>query len=174
MSDDRPARLSRRGVLAGGGALLITACTPWGTAAGPPGLTADQRLAARVADEIRTLEAAYAATIARHPTTRSELSSLAAEHDLHIAALDAIAPAPTASASAAGSPTPRTTPPQAPVRPSVPTSPATARNALQTAERTAAVRRQGQTLRAGPELGRLLASVAACEAVHAALLGGAR
>lgn len=171
MSDDRPARPSRRGVLAGGAALLMTACTRSGHAPPPPGPTPDQRLAAVVADEVRTLKVAYAATIARYPATRPELSTLAAEHDLHIAAFAALVPAPDASASGSPSPTPSASPPPAPT---VPSSTAAARAALATAEHTAAARRQSQTRRAGPELARLLASVAGCEAVHAALLGGAR
>jgi hypothetical protein len=169
MSDDRPALPSRRGVLVGGAALLLTGCTSSGDPATPPGPTLDERLAARAADEIRTLAATYTATIARHPATRSELSTLAAEHDLHIAALGPFAP--PAASPRTGSPTPSATPP--PALP-VPSSQAAARAALASAEHAAARRRRSQTRRAGAELARLLASVAACEAVHAALLGGPR
>jgi hypothetical protein len=167
MTDARAAGPSRRSVLAGTGLLLIAACT------GSPGvvvprLTADQRLARPVADEITALAAAYAATIAAHPTTRAALGPLAAEHEAHVAALVALLPAPTATPT-----TSSTTPPSGPTSPSaspppVAASPADALAALAAAERTAAARRRGQAGRAGAELARLLASIAACEAVHIA------
>jgi hypothetical protein len=127
-----------------------------------------------VANEITVLAAAYAATIAAHPTTRAALGPLAAEHDAHVAALVALLPAPTAtpsgspspsgSASASGSASPIASPPP------VAASRAEAVAALATAERTAAARRRGQAGGAGPELARLLASIAACEVVHATLV----
>jgi hypothetical protein len=178
MTDARGDRLSRRSVLAGGGLLLVAACTGGGSSpVRVPRLTADQRLARQVADEITVLEAAYAATIAAHPSTAGALSPLAAEHQAHVAALVELLPAPTstptasASASGSGSPTasasasPSATPP-----PVIPTSPAGALRALAVAERAAAARRRGQAGHAGPELARLLASIAACESVHATLV----
>ncbi|MGZ4593250.1 MAG: hypothetical protein ACXV3C_05260 [Actinomycetes bacterium] len=169
MSDVRFARPSRRGVLAGGAALLVAACSRAGGAEQPPGPTPDQRLAARAADEIRLLAAAYAATIARHPGTRPVLGRLAAEHEAHVAALVAVLPTPSPGSSASADPSPSpTATPAAPV----PSAPAAASAALAAAERSAAARRRGQAGRAGPELARLLASIGACEAVHAVLLGG--
>jgi hypothetical protein len=172
-----PWRPSRREVLVGAGLLGASACTGSSVDVAPRP-TSDQRLAARVADEIRLLAARYAATVARHPGLRRALSPLAAEHDAHLRALAALQPAaasPSASssasaaASAAASSSPSASP-SASASGSVPATVAGARTALVDAEREAARRRRGQSLRAGPELARLLASVAACESVHAALL----
>lgn len=162
---------SRRDLLAGAALLLASACT--GSTAPPPPapLTADQRLARRVASEVRVLSAAYAATITAHPSTRSRLSGLAAEHELHAAALDGLVPVRTATASAPATTTGPTSPSPSAV-PEVPATPEAATAALAEAERAATQHRRGQALRAGPELARLLASIAACEAVHADLVGG--
>jgi hypothetical protein len=146
--------------------LLISACTGSDDAE-PPGPTPDQRLAARVTDEIRILAASYAATITRHPDTRAELAPLAAEHEAHIVALVALTPTPSDSASPSNS-----SASPSPSPPPVPPTAAAAHTSLATSERAAAARRRGQAGRAGPELARLLASIAACEAVHAMLLGG--
>lgn len=167
MTDARGAGPSRRSVLAGTGLLLVAACTGSPRVV-VPRLTADQRLARRAANQITVLAAAYAATIAAHPTTRTALGPLAAEHEAHVAALVALLPAPSASASPSGSASPGgSTSPSASAPPVAP-SPAEAVAALATAERTAAGRRRGQAGRAGAELARLLASIAACEAVHTA------
>jgi hypothetical protein len=167
MTDARGAGPSRRSVLAGTGLLLIAACTGSPSVV-VPRLTADQRLARRAANEITVLAAAYAATIAAHPTIRAALGPLAAEHEAHVNALVALLPAPTGSASPSGSVSPSgsTSPSASP--PPVASSPADAVAALASAERMAARRRRGQAGRAGAELARLLASIAACEAVHTA------
>jgi sugar phosphate isomerase/epimerase len=164
MTDARGAGPSRRSVLAGTGLLLIAACKG-SPAVVVPSLTADQRLARRVADEITVLAAAYAATITAHPTTRGTLGPLAAEHERHVAALAALLPAPTATPSGSAPPSGSASPSAAP---SVASSATDAVAALAAAERVAAARRRGQALRAGAELARLLASIAACEAVHTA------
>src|SRR6185369_5720385 len=100
--------------------------------------------------------------------TRTALGPLAAEHEAHVGALVALLPAPTGSAPPSGSASPggSTSPSASP--PPVASSPAEAVAALAAAERTAAGRRRGQAARAGAELARLLASIAACEAVHTA------
>jgi hypothetical protein len=165
MTDARGAGPCRRSVLAGTGLLLVAACTGSPKVV-VPRLTPDQRLARRAANEITVLAAAYAATIAAHPTTRASLGPLAAEHDAHVAALVALLPPPTATPSGSASPTGSTSPSASP--PPVAASPAEAVAALAAAERTAAARRRGQAGRAGAELARLLASIAACEAVHIA------
>jgi hypothetical protein len=167
MTDARGAGPSRRSVLASSGLLLVAACTGSATVV-VPRLTPDQRLARRVANEITVLAAAYAATIAAHPTTRAALSPLAAEHDAHVAALVALLPAPTATPSGSPSPTGSAAPSASP--PPVAASRAEAVAALAAAERTAGARRRGQAGRAGRELARLLASIAACEVVHATLV----
>jgi hypothetical protein len=167
MTGAREDRPTRRAVLAGGGLLFLAACT--GSApVHAPRLTADQRLARQVAAEITVLAAAYAATIAAHPRTRGALGPLAAEHEAHLLALVAFMPAPTATPSLSASPS--TSPSAAASAVPVASSPAAARAALATDERAAAARRRQQAVGAGPELARLLASVAACEAVHAVLV----
>jgi len=166
MTDARAAGPSRRSVLTGTCLLLIAGCKG-SPAVVVPGLTADQRLARRVAKEITVLAAAYTATIAAHPTTRGALGPLAAEHERHVAALVGLLPAPTttpttSSSAPSGSASPSASPPP------VASSPADALAALAAAERSAAGRRRGQAGRAGAELARLLASIAACESVHTA------
>ena len=105
------------------------------------------------------LVAAYAAVAAAVPDAGSarlaRLRSLAAEHEAHVVALEG--PPPTASPSpstSTGSPSPSAAPPQ------VPSTPAAAVTWLAGLERAAADRRTGQVLRAGADLGRLLASIA--------------
>jgi pimeloyl-ACP methyl ester carboxylesterase len=162
---------SRRAVLGGGGLLLVAACT--GGSDGPPAAprpTRDQRLAVRVAAEVRDLSARYAATIAAHPRDAALLSRLAAEHDAHVTALVALGPpTPSPSSSPSASSTPSSSATTA-GPPPVPAARVAALTALVSAEQAAATRRRTQTAKAGPELARLLASIAACESVHAQLV----
>jgi hypothetical protein len=158
---------TRRAVLATGGALALAACLPSENPR-PPRPDPDLRLRRSVADEVQVLVAAYAAVAAAFPDAGSarlaRLRSLAAEHEAHVVALEG--PRPTASPSTAtGSPSPSAAPPQ------VPSTPAAAVTWLAGLERAAADRRTGQVLGAGADLGRLLASIAACESTHADLLG---
>jgi hypothetical protein len=155
---------SRRSVLAGGGVLLLAACTGSSTPSAPE-LTQDQRLARRVADEINVLATAYALTIAAHPNIRASLAALAAEHVAHAASLVALLPKPTSTPTQDTSASPSAAP-----LPTIAPSPDTARGELAAAERAAAARRRHQAGGAGPGLARLLASIAACESVHAALV----
>ena len=159
---------TRRAVLATGGALALAACLPADNPR-PPRPDPDLRLRRVVAAEVRVLVAAYAAVAAAVPDAGSarlaRLRSLAAEHEAHVVALEG--PPPTASPSpstSTGSPSPSAAPPQ------VPSTPAAAVTWLAGLERAAADRRTGQVLRAGADLGRLLASIAACESTHADLL----
>ena len=96
MTDAREDRPSRRSFLAGGGLVLVAACTGSSPVLAPR-LTADQRLARRVSAEITVLADAYAATVATHPSTRGALGPLAAEHEAHVAALVELLPAPSLS-----------------------------------------------------------------------------
>jgi hypothetical protein len=172
MTDARGDGPSRRSVLAGGGVLLLAACTGSSTPRAPE-LTADQRLARRVADEINVLATAYAVTIAAHPNSRASLAALAAEHVAHAVALVALLPKPTSTPTFTSSSSP---PPNGSASPSasppltVAPTVAAALAELAAAERAAAARRRHQADRAGPELARLLASIAACESVHATLV----
>jgi hypothetical protein len=159
---------TRRAVLATGGALVLAACLP-AENPHPPRPDPDLRLRRAVALEVRVLVAAYAAVAAAFPDAGSarlaRLRSLAAEHEAHIVALEG--PPPTASPS----PSTRTGSPNPSAPPQVPSTPAAAVTWLAGLERAAAARRTGQVLAAGADLGRLLASIAACEATHADLLG---
>lgn len=159
---------TRRAVLATGGALALAACLPADTPR-PPRPDPDLRLRRTAAAEVRVLVAAYAAVAAAVPDAGSarlaRLRSLAAEHEAHVVALEG--PQPTASPSpstSTGSPSPSAAPPQ------VPSTPAAAVTWLAGLERAAAHRRTRQVLEAGADLGRLLASIAACESTHADLL----
>ena len=162
---------TRRAVLATGGALALAACLPAENPQ-PPRPDPDLRLRRAVAAQVRVLVAAYAAVAAAVPDAGSarlaRLRSLAAEHEAHVVALEgppprAASPSPSPSTST-GSPSPSAAPPQ------VPATPAAAVTWLAGLERAAADRRTGQVLKAGADLGRLLASIAACESTHADLL----
>jgi hypothetical protein len=160
-----PRLPSRREVLAGGAALALGGCLPVEGSSPGPTVAPERRRRARIAGEVRALTARYDAVIARHPETRAGLSTLAAEHEAHAAAL--LGPAGTSSPTASPSPsgTSTTTTP-APV----PDSVEDALAGLAAAELAASRRRGRQARRASPGLARLLASIAACEAAHAALL----
>jgi len=176
--DDLPGRVRRRQVLAGAAALVLTVplgpltgCLPGAGDDEPEKPDPDLLLRARVAAEVRALAAQYAAVIARYPAAAEELATLAAEHEEHARALlprrVARTLTPTASPTGARSPSPTPTPTVAPTL-------RAARADLAAAETTAARRRTRQARRAGPETARLLASVAGCEAAHAALLAAGR
>jgi hypothetical protein len=180
----RPGELlpGRRQVLVGAAVTVAAAAVATGLAGCLPGGDDEPEppdpellLRARVAGEVRALAAQYAAAVERFPEARAELATLGAEHEAHARALlprrveRALASA-TATASPSGSSRAgQTATPSAP--PVAPTLRA-ARADLATAERTASRRRLRQVGRGSPELARLLASVAACEAAHAALLSG--
>jgi hypothetical protein len=165
MTRPAPRLPSRREVLAGGALLAIGGCLPTDGTSGAPAVSPEQRFRARVAGEVRDLASRYDAVIARFPGTRAELSTLAAEHEAHAAALLGPAPAGTASTSASASASATPSP-----SPTVAATVEEARAALAAAERAASRRRARQARRAAPELARLLASIAACEAVHVSLL----
>lgn len=173
------ARLSRRAVL------LCTFMIAADLLIARDGLPRPRKAAVNPAEAIRDravaasrhLVALYAATVAQHPQLRARLAPLAAEHQAHLEALTGEPaaqqlPLPTHEAQATltpapGEPTPSTTP-----QATVPRSPTAALAALAGAERAAADGRLRDLPAAPPELARLLASIAACQAVHAELLDG--
>jgi hypothetical protein len=163
MSRAAPRLPSRREVLVGGALVALGGCLP-DTEPAAPARSPEERLRARVADEVDDLAARYAAVMARFPQGRPELSMLAAEHEAHVRALRGRGPA---SRPRSPSPSPSATGPAAPA---VPETLAEARASLAVVERAASRRRGRQATGTGPELARLLASIAACEATHAALL----
>lgn len=123
----------------------------------------------------RGLLAAYTATATRHPDLAARLAASAAHHAEHLAALAGATATPEATstttsaalATATATPTPRDTGAAA----AIPDDPLAAIAALAVAEREAAANRLDDLEGASPALARLLASVGAAEAAHAALLG---
>jgi hypothetical protein len=162
--------LPRRAVLVGAAALGATglaACSP-DRATPPPRPDPDVLLRLRVAGEVRSLLVAYAAVIATHPATGARLRPFAAETRAHDRALSGPPGAlPTPSRRTATTGTPASS---SPAPSPVPSTTAAALAWLAGLERTAAERRRRELLRAGPDLARLLASVGASEATHAALI----
>jgi len=158
--------------------LPLAGCLPDAADDEPDRPDPDLLLRARVADEVRALAAQYAAVIARFPAAADELATLAAEHEEHARALlprrvahplapTSSSPVRSPSSAPAGSSSSSAT---ATATPPVAATLRTARADLASAEAAAARRRTRQTLRAEPVTARLLASIAGCEAAHAALL----
>ena len=149
-------------------ATVLAGCLPGDDEPEPP--DPELLLRARVAGEVRALAAQYAATVDRFPAARRELATLGAEHEEHARALlPRHAARALAAATATGTATGTASPAPAP-SPTVPSTLRAARTELAEAERSASRRRLRQLRGRSPELARLLASVAACEAAHAALL----
>jgi hypothetical protein len=164
-------QVSRRRVLAGLGATLLVS----GCSAAPrsgdepveaPTVDPDEEILRAAADAERALLAAYGATIARHPTLTERLAVFSAHHGEHLAAFTNAPPSPSGPIQSATA---------NPIDPAAATGvsddPLAAVATLATAERAAAGRSLGDLDGASPTLARLLASVGAAEAAHAALLG---
>ena len=178
---------SRRSVLRGlsglGVGVLATGCTK--------APAADLPSPRRESDRVRAIDLAvvgsalavsqdlanrYAAAVAAFPELAGILAPLAAEHAAHVAALDTTPSSASAAAStestAPTSPVP--TGPAVPAVPAVPATPGDAIAALTAAERASAAARVADLLPSSPAVARLLASIAACQATHAAVLGAPR
>lgn len=109
----------------------------------------DRAVRARAVAAERALLAAYDAVLATHPDPGGRLARVRAEHAAHLAALGGTAHLAALGAGASHPPAPD----------------------LLSLERRAAADRVTDCLAvADPELARLLASVAACEAAHAAVV----
>ena len=162
MSRPAPAGPTRRDVLVGGAVLALAGCLPADQPEPRSTVPPEMRVRARIAAEVTSLSLLYTAVLARFPQAEPELATLAAEHDAHVEAL--LGPAARRTAP------PATPAPSASPAPAVPGSLVQARAALVTAERAASRRRARQARRASPALARLLASISACGAAHAALL----
>jgi hypothetical protein len=163
---------TRRSVLVAGGLAVLVGCSRDDAAEVEAAPSAPTRLRLAVAEEIRGIEALYAAVLSRHPGLRDTAGPLAAEHRAHrLAVLEGV-PEPsrtTVTSGATPAPTRSATRPR--VRPTdIPGSPGLALAALVTAERAAARRRADQATVRDPLLARLLASIGASCAGHAALL----
>ncbi|WP_405832197.1 MULTISPECIES: hypothetical protein [unclassified Streptomyces] len=167
-----PSRPSRRSLLAGAagaaGAALLAGCSDDRPAVGETGIPLERRMReAAVRDSARLLER-YDATATAHPALAARLAPLRAAVAAHSAAL-ALTPAGSPSPSASPSAGTGAAAPAASGEP-VPPKPADALTALADAERSLSEARTIDLAGAPGELARMLASVAACGAVHAYLL----
>ncbi|MFG2992184.1 hypothetical protein ACGFZK_23355 [Streptomyces sp. NPDC048257] len=164
-----PSRPSRRTVLAGAaGAVLLTGCSDDRPTDADVTIPLERRMReAAFRDSTRLLER-YDATSAAHPALAGRLAPLRAAVAAHAAALSLT---PSASPSPAPSRSGGTgaAAPSASGEP-VPPKPAEALTELADAERSLSESRTIDLAGAPGELARLLASVAACGAVHAYLL----
>jgi hypothetical protein len=178
---------TRRSVLRGiaglGLGVLATGCTSAPAADSPSPQGEPDRVRAidlAVVDSAlaasQDLAKRYAATLTAFPELAGVLAPLEAEHAAHIAALDTTpASAPGAASTESTAPTPPV--PTGSAVPSVPSVPAIQRDAvaaLTAAERASAAARVADLLASSPAVARLLASIAACQATHAAVLGDHR
>lgn len=179
--------MTRRQVLLGAGVLLaggVSACdtssggpTPGPTVGSPtasPTTAKDAALRSAAAQRVRVLLAAYDGVLTgRGPDDPAHvpLMALRADHVAHLEALTGDIPtsAPTTDPPASA-PLPSDVPPttQAPAVP--PPGPVPVADLLAT-ERLAEAGNAGDVGAASRELGRLLASIAACEASHEVALG---
>ncbi|MFF8265783.1 hypothetical protein ACF059_00155 [Streptomyces sp. NPDC016562] len=165
-----PLRPSRRSLLTGAagavGAALLAGCSDDRPPGGDTGIPLERRMReAAVRDSTRLLER-YDATAAAHPALAGRLAPLRAAVAAHTAALS---PTSTGSPSAAASVAAGAAAPASSGEP-VPPVAAEALTALADAERSLSEARTIDLAGAPGELARMLASVAACGAVHAHLL----
>ncbi|RPF45160.1 hypothetical protein EDD96_1712 [Streptomyces sp. Ag109_G2-6] len=170
---------SRRSVLAGAavaaaGSALVTGCSGGGHPAGADQTVSLERRMREgaVRDSERLLER-YDATAAVHPDLAERLTPLRAAVAAHAKALALTTPKAGPAPSRPASPSPSASPtPSVPTagRAEVPAKPAEALSALADAERSLSEARTIALAGAPGELARMLASVAACGAVHAYLL----
>lgn len=169
-----PSRPSRRSLLTGAagaaGAALLSGCSGTGSTGMAFGIPLERRMReAAVRESARLLER-YDATAAAHPALAARLAPLRASVAAHAAAL-ALTPPDAGSPSASASPSGGTgAAAPAPSGEPVPPKPADALTALADAERSLSESRTIDLAAAPGELARMLASVAACGAVHAYLL----
>ena len=119
----------------------------------------DLAAVARALATSQDLTARYAAAIAAFPDLAGLLVPLEAEHAAHVAALDTTPASGTAA------------PPSSTASGPAPAVAGEALAALAAAERASAAARVADLLAASPAVARLLASIAACQAAHAAVLG---
>jgi hypothetical protein len=141
---------------------------PWAT---PPKPAPDVGVLRDVIAAEDTLIAKYTAVLAAFPSLTGTMSPLLAQHREHLAQLRARLVIPRgASPAEAASATAR---PRLP-RPRVPASRAAAVGYLRTAEQDEAAALVRWLAGVTPSLAQLLASIGACEATHAALLGPAK
>ncbi|MFJ6781634.1 hypothetical protein [Streptomyces yangpuensis] len=150
--------------------MLLTGCTDGRPKAADPAISLERRMReAAVRDSARLLER-YDSTAAAHPALAGRLAPLRAAVAAHVSALSPAVPgAPSPSPSASPSGGTGAAAPAASGEP-VPAKPEEALTALADAERSLSEARTIDLAGAPAELARMLASVAACGAVHVYLL----
>ncbi|MFJ7591054.1 hypothetical protein ACIQZO_27495 [Streptomyces sp. NPDC097617] len=167
-----PSRPSRRSLLAGAagaaGAALLTGCSGDLPTEAALTIPLERRMRETAVRDSTRLRDRYDATAAAHPALAARLAPLRAAVDAHAAALSLTPSAPP-------SPTPSRSGGTGAAAPAVsgepvPAKPEEALTALADAERSLSESRTIDLAGAPGELARLLASVAACGAVHAHLL----
>ncbi|MGW2666877.1 hypothetical protein ACWC5F_02275 [Streptomyces sp. NPDC001272] len=170
---------SRRSLLAGAaaaaaGSVLVSGCSGGGAPAGADsGISLERRMREGAVRDSRRLLERYDATAAAHPDLAERLGPLREAVAAHTRALALTTPKAGPEPSRAASPSASAPPsPSAPAagRAEVPAKPAEALSALADAERGLSEARTIALAGAPGELARMLASVAACGAVHAYLL----
>lgn len=169
-----PPRPSRRSLLAGAagvaGAALLSGCSDGPSPDAEAGIPLERRMREAAVRESGRLLERYDATAAAHPALAGRLAPLRAAVAAHAQALS---PAPAGSPSASAAPSPAGATGAAAPAPSaepVPPKAEDALSALADAERSLSEARTIDLAGAPGELARMLASVAACGAVHAHLL----
>lgn len=172
------ARPTRRVLLLGAAAGL--AATAAGCSADPPEPPAPKPpdplvvLLGSLIDDKERLVALYQRAALRSAEAAAALEPFRQRHIAHLAALRELLP----TGARAGSPSPGTPSPSAgspaPAGESAPADGPVSIGRLRDAERRAAAARPGQMAAASPVLAQLLASIGACEAVHAVALGSLR
>ena len=167
----RADEVSRRALLTGTAAAAGLALAGCRDEPAAPRVSRDLRRRGAIAAEVSALADLYAGVLDRVPAASAELATLAAEHAAHV---DALLGPPAARRllrrAATSSPTASAAPSPSASAPTVPATLPEARADLAAAETAASRRRAGQSRTAEPGTARLLASIAACNAVHADLL----
>ncbi len=153
--------LTRRGALALGAGLVLGGCTS-GSTARPDPVDPDVALAELARVREQTLLDAYAAAALAHPQLASRLTVLRAEHEVHLAAVATSAPSPPASPAVSSA--------VSLVAPPVVDSPSARLAALRNLETAMSRSHALAAVTASRTLAPVLASLAACEASHAAVL----
>jgi len=158
--------MERRGLLAAALAtpLLVAGCSKgFGALGTPPAPAPDVAVLTSAMNAEKLMIARHEAVLSRSPALAGTLDPLLAEHRAHLAALTArLVPG-----AARPTPSPSASPPV-----TVPAGAAPAVAYLAAAEESAATAYLRQLAAASPSLAQLLASIAASEATHAAVLGG--
>jgi hypothetical protein len=149
--------------------LAIAGCVGPDPLSGPPRPSRDVLALTAAMSSEQLLIYRYKAVIAAYPSLAHPLKPLLSQHDAHLAQLRGRLIVPPGA-----SPPPSPSPAQSAAAPTVPGTAAGAAAFLQATERDAAAAQVRRLAEVAPSLAQLMASIAACEATHAAALGPLR